>query len=305
MPDVDKSRLQQRCVTESGRLPPRYRRRDHSTKSAIRLGHFDVPHKYGEAMKIVERVTRIREGGWEYLSSAIRQRAKWHTYRTPVIRDVYFVIKRVAFQVPVIGDLIDYQYEYMFSPEHLVFLCEEIGSVADLPGSIVEVGCAWGRTTIFLNRYIDSLGIAVDYYAIDTFSGFTRDDLASEHAQGRDYWYTPVFRGNSKARFDRTMRRNHVDRVTSFQADAGTFDYEAISPFRMVLIDVDLYRPVLMALNAIYDLVVPGGIIVIDDCEPGGKWEGAYQALKEFTKSKGMEPVIMHDALGIIVKPNS
>jgi O-methyltransferase len=270
------------------------------------LGELCDTHKYGEGMKTVERVTRIRQGGREYLFSALRQRAKWHTYRTPIIRDIYFGIKQVAFQIPVIGDLIDYQYEYMFSPEHLVFLCEQIAGVADLSGSIVEVGCAWGRTTIFLNGYIDSLGIAVEYYAIDTFSGFTGDDLAHENAHGRDYWYSHVFRGNSKARFDRTMRRNNqVQRVTSFQADASTFDYQAISPFRMVLIDVDLYRPVLLALNMVYDLVVPGGVIIVDDCEQGGDWEGAYQALEEFTKAKGMEPVIVHGTLGVIVKPRS
>jgi hypothetical protein len=161
-----------------------------------------------------------------------------------------------------------------------------------------------GKDNVFLNRYINSLDITVDYYAIDTFSGFTRDDLASEHAQGRDYWYNPVFRGNSKTRFDRTMQRNSVKRVTSFQADASTFDYETISPFRMVLIDVDLYRPVLLALNAIYNLVAPGGII-IDDCKQGGRCEGAYQALTEFTNARGMEPAIVHGKLGVIVKPRS
>jgi O-methyltransferase len=256
-------------------------------------------------MTSVERMTRIRHGGQEYLFSALRQRTKWLVYRTPVIRSIYFGIKQFAFQIPVVSDLFDYRYEYMFTPAQLAFFCEKIASVADIPGSILEVGCAWGRTTVFLNRYINSLGITVDYYAIDTFSGFTRDDLVSEHAHGRDYWYNPVFRGNSKTRFDRTMRRNAVKRVTSFQADASTFDYETISPFRMVLIDVDLYRPVLQALNAIYDLVVPGGIIIIDDCMQGGTWEGAYQALMEFTTARGMEPTIVKGKLGVLVKPRS
>ncbi len=237
--------------------------------------------------------------------SALRQRTKWLTYRTPVIRDLYFGLKKVVFQIPIIGDLFDYRYDYMFSPAQLAFLCEQITNVADIPGSILEVGCATGKTTVFLNRHIDTLGMAVDYVAVDTFSGFTREDLESEHALGRDYWYAPVFRGNSKARFDRTMRRNGVTRVTSFQADASTFDYAKISPFRMVLVDLDLYRPVLLALNAIYDLMSPGGIIVIDDCEQGGLWEGAYEALVEFTKDKALETVITHGKLGVIVTPQS
>ena len=44
---------------------------------------------------------------------------------------------------------------------------------------------------------------------------------------------------------------------------------------------------------------------IVDDCEQGGDWEGAYEALEEFTKAKGMEPVIVHGTLGVIVKPRS
>jgi O-methyltransferase len=256
-------------------------------------------------MTDVERPTRIREGGREDLSAALRQRTKWLIYRTPVIRDLYFGLKQVLFQIPIISDLFDYRYGYMFSPAQLAWFCEQITTVADIPGSILEVGCAWGRTTVFLNRHIDWLGMEVDYYAIDTFSGFTPQDLESEHDLGRDSLYYSVFRGNSKIRFDRTMRRNDVKRVTSFQADASTFGYAKISPFRLVLIDVDLHRPVLLTLNAIYDLVSPGGIIVIDDCKQGGIWEGAYEAFMEFTKEKGLEPVIMHGKLGVIIKPRS
>ncbi len=247
--------------------------------------------------------TRIRDGGRGYVVSALRQRSRWLVYRTPVVRDLYFALKKLVFEIPLIGDLFDYRYRYMFSPAQLGFLCEQITGVADVPGSILEVGCAWGRTTVFLNRHLDALGLEVDYYAVDTFSGFTGQDLASEHALGRDSLYYAVFRGNSKARFDRTMRRNGVERVTSFEADAGTFDYSTISPFRMVLIDVDLHRPVLSTLEAVYDLVSPGGVIVVDDCRQGGIWEGAYEAFLEFTAAKGLEPVIVHDKLGLIVRP--
>jgi O-methyltransferase len=230
-------------------------------------------------------------------------------HRTPIIRDIiwglYIGAGQVAYRTPIIRDLLDHRYQYMFSPAQLAFLCEQITNVADVSGSILEVGCESGKTTVFLNRHIDNLGMAVDYYAIDTFSGFTMHDIEFEHALGRDYRYQVEFRVNSKARFDRTMRRNGVERVTSFQADATTFDYAKISPFRMALVDVDLYRPVLSTLNAIYDLVSPGGIIVIDDCQQGGKWEGAYEAFMEFTKANDVEPVIAHCKLGVIIKPRS
>lgn len=236
---------------------------------------------------------------------ALGMRTKRFIYETPMVRDLYFGVKHVLYRTPIISDLLDYRYQYMFSPIQLAFLCKQITKVAGISGSILEVGCASGKTTVFLNRHINTLGLSVNYYAIDTFSGFTMYDLECEHALGRDYWYHARFRGNSKARFDRTMRRNGVKRVTSFRADATTFDYAKVSPFRMVLIDLDLYRPVLSTLHAIYDLMSPGGIIVIDDCQQSGEWGGAYDAFMEFTKLKGVEPVIKHGKLGVVIKPLS
>jgi hypothetical protein len=99
------------------------------------------------------------------------------------------------------------------------------------------------------------------------------------------------------------MRRNGVRRVRSFRADAATFDYTSIAPFRFALVDVDLYRPVLAVLESIYELVSVGGIIVTDDCQEGGLWGGAYEAFIEFTKARGIDASITDDKLGVIFKP--
>jgi O-methyltransferase len=210
----------------------------------------------------------------------------------------------IVHRAPVTREIFGFRhYEYMYSPAQLGFLCEQITKTAEVPGSILEVGCAWGATTVFLNRHIDDLGLDVDYYAVDTFQGFTEDDIRTEHARGRRYSYdTSSFHANSKEWFDRTMRRNSVARVTSFRADAATFDYKKLAPFRLVLIDVDLHRPVLAALEAIYDLVSPGGTIIIDDCMEGGEWGGAYEAFLEFAKANGLEATITHGKLGLITR---
>jgi O-methyltransferase len=207
----------------------------------------------------------------------------------------------ILHQAPVTREILGFRhYEYMYSPSQLGFLCQQITNTAEVPGSILEVGCAWGATTVFLNRHIDELGLDVDYYAVDTFEGFTDDDIRTEHERGRRYSYDTAFHANSKAWFDRTMRRNNVARVTSFRADAATFDYKKTAPFRFVLIDVDLHRPVLAALEAIYDLVSPGGTIIIDDCKQGGEWGGAYEAFIEFTQANGLDATIVHNKLGLI-----
>ena len=211
------------------------------------------------------------------------------------------VTKQLLLRTPL-RELFTYRYRFMFSPSQLCLLCQQITNTADVPGSIIEVGCAFGATTVFLNRHIDTLGIDVDYYAVDTFSGFTANDISYEHARGRHYRYDTEFRGNSKPWFDRTMRRNGVRRVTSFRADATTFDYTPIAPFRFALVDVDLYHPVLAVLEKIYGLVSPGGVIVTDDCRQGGRWGGAYEAFGEFAKANGIDATITDDDLGLIAK---
>lgn len=212
-------------------------------------------------------------------------------------------VKQLLLRTPA-RELFSYRYRFMFSPAQLGFLCAQITAAAEVSGSILEVGCAFGATTVFLNRHIDSLGIGVDYYAIDTFAGFTAKDISYEHALGRRYAYDADFRGNSKPWFDRTMRRNGISRVRSFRADAATFDYTAIAPFRFVLVDVDLYRPVRAVLEAVYDLVSPGGTIVTDDCLRTGRWSGAYQAFTEFAAARGVEATITSDGLGLVTKPS-
>jgi O-methyltransferase len=211
-------------------------------------------------------------------------------------------VKQLLLRTPA-RELFTYRYRFMFSPAQLGFLCAQITAASEVPGSILEVGCAFGATTVFLNRHIDSLGIGVDYYAIDTFAGFTAKDISCERALGRRYTYDADFRGNSKPWFDRTMRRNGISRVRSFRADATTFDYTAIAPFRFVLVDVDLYRPVRAVLEAVYDLVSPGGTIVTDDCLSAGRWSGAYEAFTEFTAARGLEATITGDGLGLVTKP--
>jgi O-methyltransferase len=212
-------------------------------------------------------------------------------------------VKQLLLRTPA-RELFTYRYRFMFSPAQLGFLCARITAAAEVPGSILEVGCAFGATTVFLNRHIDSLGIGVDYYAIDTFAGFTAKDISYERALGRRYRYDADFRGNSKPWFDRTMRRNGISRVRSFRADATTFDYAAIAPFRFVLVDVDLYRPVRAVLEAVYDLVSPGGTIVTDDCLQAGRWSGAYEAFTEFTTARDLEATITGDGLGLVTKPS-
>ena len=71
--------------------------------------------------------------------------------------------------------------------------------------------------------------------------------------------------------------------------------------FVTALLDVDLYRPILAVLDALYDRLPPGAIIVVDDCEPGS-FDGALQAFDEFVAARGLPRRIERGKLGVIEK---
>lgn len=193
------------------------------------------------------------------------------------------------------------RYEYMFSPEELCFLCSCITKTRNLPGPILEVGCAMGNTTVFLNKHMDYSKIEKQYICIDTFSGFTQTDIKHEISRGKDLTILNTeFKMNSQKWFDRTMQINGISRVKSFQADIGQFEFKETKDISFCLIDVDLYIPVKLALEKTYKLMDNGGIIVVDDCWQNQIYDGAYQAYIEFVSTHNLPKKIVLGTLGVI-----
>lgn len=157
-----------------------------------------------------------------------------------------------------------YRYDYMFRPRDLAFLVNSLTETSGLPGTIIEIGCAAGHTTVFLNTHLDDLGDTRRYVCLDTFAGFTRADIDVEVQRGhQSSQYEYVFRAYRKAWFDQTMKNNNISRVTSIQADVNTFDFSPYRDISFCLVDVDLTRPVSRALEEVYPRMAPGGIIVV------------------------------------------
>ena len=195
-------------------------------------------------------------------------------------------------------------YPYMFSPGQLAFMVQCLDRTKDVPGCILEVGCMRGRTTVYLNRHLDSLQSTKLYYAIDTFAGFVRSDVEYEiNKRGKDSTFDwGGFNNNKKEWFDRAMTLNKIERVSSIQVDVNQYDFSCVGPdgISFCLIDVDLYQPVKSALAKLYPRLSPGGIIVIDDCMPAQSFDGALDAYREFISAHGLPEQIVQEKLGTI-----
>jgi O-methyltransferase len=194
---------------------------------------------------------------------------------------------------------------HMFTPRQLAFLASQLDSLSEIPGAIVEVGCAYGATTVWLRRHMEDINLHRAYICIDTFAGFTAGDISyeQEHRGHRNDDYRD-FRANSQRRFKRTLRMNGIANVEVHKCDVADFDFRVVAPIAFCLMDVDLYKPTSSALPRAWEMLSPGGTIVVDDCdldEP--RFDGAATAYTEFTNAIGLPRMIALKKLGLVRKP--
>ncbi len=217
------------------------------------------------------------------------------------------LVKRALFWSPLRSYLL-YKYRYAFTPAQLARLTVLATEAVGQPGDFCEIGCYRGYTTVWLNRHLDAIAPARRYWAIDTFGGFVPADVAHERsARGKDSVEDgralDKFTVNSQRWFDRTMTLNGITRVTSHAAAVQDFAFPADARFCFVLLDVDLYQPTRVALEKLWPLLSPGGVVVIDDCHAGHVYDGSRQALEEFCAGQGLTCEVVETKLGVLRKP--
>jgi O-methyltransferase len=213
------------------------------------------------------------------------------------------VVKEIEYRSPLRRHFFP-NWDYMMTAPQLCFLCQCIESVRNVNGIIVEIGCAQGQTTVFLNKYLQAQRIEKPYVCIDTFSGFQVDDVAYEVSQrGKKKSFYRGFRLNKKSWFEGTMQMNGIKGVRALQADANEFDFKQLGPIAFALLDVDLYRPIKTCLPKLFEALSPGGCIVVDDCNPADEYfDGASVAYAEFCSGLGRPQRVEFGKLGVIQK---
>lgn len=193
------------------------------------------------------------------------------------------------------------RWPYMYSPAQMETLSRLLLSTTP-PGSVVEVGCNQGWTSAYLLEVMKQANINRPYVGIDTFTGFLPQDIEGEYSRGKARGTYDLFFATCKKQwYDYSLKRAGYQNVHSYQADAVAFDYSVVAPIAFVLLDIDLYRPVLLALRAAWKYINRDGIIVVDDCDPTNKlWDGAHQAYQEFCTEIGVKPEIVAGKLGLL-----
>ena len=218
--------------------------------------------------------------------------------------------KKIAFRLPIVGNLMLPRYPFMLEPEQLIWLCEAINRTRDArapgypgTGCIVEVGVARGQTSTFLLTHMRHRGDTRQYYCIDTFCGFTSSDIEYEVSQrGKaEHVLFDGFAVNNRALFDANLKRQGFSNVVTIQADASAFDWSNLPPIDVMLIDVDLYKPTMAVLTNSQPYWAPFARIMVDDVKSGTVYDGANQAYSEFCGDRNLPLRTVGNKAGVIV----
>ena len=86
------------------------------------------------------------------------------------------------------------------------------------------------------------------------------------------------------------LNRAHVQVHKGWFQDTVPANATTLGPIAILRLDGDWYESTKICLDHLFDLVVPGGFVVIDDY---GHWEGCRRAVDEFLAARGLKPSLV------------
>ena len=175
-----------------------------------------------------------------------------------------------------------------------------------LPGDIVEIGVGRGLSLFTWHQLLEIFNpcdTSKKVIGIDSFEGlqsFSEKDGSLDANVGKcEGGYSSSAVGEEVELLtawhnaDNIMARERVILKKGRVEDVLPSVLESRPGMRISLLhlDVDLYEPTLFALRHLWDLVVPGGMVVLDEygLPP---WAGESTAVDEFIKERGLNVVI-------------
>ncbi len=189
----------------------------------------------------------------------------------------------------------------------------------NISGDFVECGVWRGGSMLAVAFTLDSLKIGWrDLYLYDTFQGMTPPteldiDLSGKSAQShlsqsklsKSTSHQPgviAFATLEDVKKGMGESNYPVERIHYVQGDVATTLLEhKHTKIALLRLDTDWYESTKIELEELWDLLVPGGVLILDDYD---YWVGAKTAVDEFFLARNMTPLMMKISSGgrILIK---
>ena len=190
----------------------------------------------------------------------------------------------------------------MTSPERLVSLSRAVEYVVKqgIGGDIVDCGVWRGGSMLLAARKLVRLGdTSRELYLFDTFEGMSepgKEDVsatdqktaqellaASDKTAGANVW---CYASLEDVKNNMSRSNYPAEKIHFVQGKVeDTLPEPSIEKIALLRLDTDWYESTRVELETLYDKLVPGGILIIDDY---GHWSGARQAVDEFIARRNL-----------------
>jgi len=186
-------------------------------------------------------------------------------------------------------------------------LCQVLAATRHLAGSYLEVGTYFGSSACVALAFMEEIRLQREAYFIDTFSGF---DYPEAH-ESPDWTWAGSHRcdGEAKVRLRLEARVNKPDIVHVIQANIlhpGALS-QVKAPIAVANIDVDLKEAVDASVRAVWPLLAPGGVMIVEDAGHTPWLLGARVALEDAAEVIFPQPLLrlqLESGQYLLIKPN-
>lgn len=172
-------------------------------------------------------------------------------------------------------------------------------STAHLAGDFVECGTFKGACASMICQYMNFAELDKKFYLYDTFEGLHDDYSTAEERQAwhvySDYNGDELYK-EVRSRFEKYPNVEVIRGVVP-----ESFEQACPEKIAFMHIDMNAEKAEIAALDALFDKMVPGGILVLDDFG----WEfSRNQAIAElrFMKERGLPILELPTGQGVVIK---
>ena len=196
-----------------------------------------------------------------------------------------------------------YRYPpFNLRPARLAFYITALLERAHLNADVAEIGCSAGGTAIVARQALRAAGWKGQYTCFDTFNGFIAEQYDKDAESGLNPRKRHMFSANSVGLVRKILAQHGCGDIRLVQGDATKLRSEELSHYSVVLTDVDLAEPSFEVMNTFWPRLVPGGILLCDDCVENRSWL-AGEGYRRFCAEMQL-PEEYYYGLGIARKPD-
>jgi O-methyltransferase len=173
-----------------------------------------------------------------------------------------------------------------------------------LAGSLVECGVAQGGSAALMGLVEHTSGRPRLLWLFDSYEGLpepTADDFVDGHTGAH---LRPLPKGSCLGTLEEVswllfaelrLRRDRIRLVKGWFQDTLVATRDEIGPIVLLRIDGDWYESVKCCLETLFDSVVTGGAVIVDDYT---SCYGAQKAVDEFIASRDLKVTLIPDGRG-------